>query len=133
MKNYLFDAFPILCWLQQEPGFNAVENLLNQADNGEITLSMNLINLGEVYYRICRIASAKKAEEIITKLKLLPIGFISVSDNMIMEAAKIKGKYPVSYADAFAIVTAIQNKTIIVTADPEYKAVAKLVKILWLK
>jgi ribonuclease VapC len=52
---------------------------------------------------------------------------------MIMEAAKIKGKYPVSYADAFAIVTAIQNKTIIVTADPEYKAVAKLVKIYWLK
>jgi predicted nucleic acid-binding protein len=133
MQNYLFDAFPILCWLQLEPGCDTVENMLNQADNGGITLSMNMINLGEDYYRICRIASAKKADEIITKLKLLPIGFISVSDNMIMEAAKIKGKYPVSYADAFAIATAIQNKAIIVTADPEYKAVSKLVKIYWLK
>ena len=52
---------------------------------------------------------------------------------MIMEAAKIKGQYPVSYADAFAITTAIQNKATVVTADPEYKAVSKLVKILWLK
>jgi predicted nucleic acid-binding protein len=52
---------------------------------------------------------------------------------MVIEAAKIKGKYPVSYADAFAIATAIQNKATVVTADPEYKVVAKLVKILWLK
>jgi predicted nucleic acid-binding protein len=133
MKSYLFDAFPILCWLQQESGCDMVENLLNQADNGDITVSMNMINLGEVYYRTCRISSLKKAEDIITKLKLLPIGYISVSDHMIMEAAKIKGKYPVSYADAFAIATAIQNRATVVTADPEYEAVSKLVKILWLK
>ncbi|UCF91061.1 MAG: type II toxin-antitoxin system VapC family toxin [Desulfobacterales bacterium] len=133
MENYLFDAFPILCWLQQEPGGDTVENLLNQADSGEITLGMNMMNLGEVYYRICRIASAKKAEEIFGKLKLLPIAFISVSDDLVIEAAKIKGRYPVSYADAFAIATAIQNKATVVTADPEYEAVAKLVKIYWLK
>ena len=92
-----------------------------------------MINLGEVYYRICRLASAKKAEEIIGKLKLLPIAFISVSDHLVIEAAKIKGRYAVSYADAFAIATAIQNKATVVTADPEYKVVSKLVKILWLK
>ena len=110
-----------------------VENLLNQADNGDITVSMNIINLGEVYYRTCRISSIKKAEDIIKKLKLLPIGYISVSDHKIMEAAKIKGKYPVSYADVFSIATAIQNRATVVTADPEYEAVSKLVKILWLK
>ena len=21
MKNYLFDVFPLLCWLQEEPGY----------------------------------------------------------------------------------------------------------------
>ena len=67
-----------------------------------------------------------------TKLKLLPIEYISVSDLMIMEAAKIKGQYPVSYVDAFAITSAIQNRATVVTADPEYEAVSKLVKILWL-
>lgn len=110
-----------------------VEELLNQAENGEVVLYMNIINLGEVFYRICRIASAKKAENIVSKIRLLPIRLVSVSDVTVMEAAKIKGKYPVSYADAFAIVTGVQTGSTIVTADPEYKSVSKLVKILWLK
>ena len=48
----------------------------------------------------------KKAENIIQKIRLLPITFISASDSLVMEAAKIKGKYPISYADAFAAETA---------------------------
>jgi len=87
-----------------------VEDLLKEADRKEIVLLMNLMNLGEVFYRICRIASEKKAEDIISKIRFLPITFISVSDSMVMEAAKIKGKYPVSYADAFAIHAAIEKK-----------------------
>lgn len=122
MKNYLFDAFPMLCWLQQEPGHGMVEDLLKKADKKEIGLFMNMMNLGEVFYRICRIASTKKAEDIISKIRFLPITFISVSDPMVMEAARIKRKYSVSYADAFAIHTAIERKATVVTADPEYKA-----------
>lgn len=133
MKSYLFDAFPILCWLQEEPGHKQVENLLLEAENGSISLHMNLINLGEVFYRICKIASAKKAEEIVSKIKLLPISFISILDEMVMEAARVKGKYPVSYTDAFTIASAIRLKSAIVTADPEYRAVSKLVEIVWIK
>ncbi len=50
-----------------------------------------------------------------------------------LEAAKIKGQYPVSYADAFAIATAIRLEAVVVTADPEYHSVSKLLEILWLK
>ena len=133
MKSYLFDAFPILCWLQEEPGHRMVDDFLTQAQEREIGLLMNMINLGEVYYRICRIASVNKADDIITKLRLLPIVFVSVSDAMVMEAAKIKGRYPISYADAFAATTAIQREASVITADPEFKALSKRVKILWLK
>jgi len=57
MKNYLFDAFPMLCWLRDEPGHGMIEDLLKEADRKEIVLLMNLMNLGEVFYRICRSSS----------------------------------------------------------------------------
>ena len=50
-------------------------------------------------------------------------------------SAKIKGSYPVSYAGAFVVVTAIEKTGIIVTGDQELKRVEmdKIVEILWIK
>lgn len=133
MKNYLFDAFPLLCWLQEEPGYELVDNLLNEAETGESSISMHIINLGEVFYRLCRVSSMKRGEEILEKIRLLPIRILSISDEEVMAAAKIKAKYPISYADAFAVAKALQSGAIVVTGDPEYKKVSKIVEILWVK
>jgi ribonuclease VapC len=133
MKNYLFDAFPLLCWLQEEPGHELVEDLLTQAEEDKIILSLHIINLGEIFYRVYRLARLRKAGDIIKKLRLLPIKIVSVSDGAVMEAAEIKGKYPISYADAFAVATALQTGATLVTGDPQYKVVSKMIKILWVK
>ena len=133
MKSYLLDAFPILCWLQQEPGHAMVDDLLKQAEEGKLSLSMHIMNLGEVFYRIYRVAGASKAEEVVSKLRMLPVSILSVSDLGVMEAARIKGKYRVSFADAFAVAAALEHKAIVVTGDPEYRAVSRLVKILWVR
>jgi len=132
-KNYLFDAFPLLCWLQQEPGYEKVDDLLAEAEEGKVSIAIHMMNLGEVFYRVCRVSGMKKAEEILKSIRLLPIRIFSVSDEDVMEAAKIKAKYPISYADAFAVSKALQSEATVVTADPEYKAVSKIIEILWLK
>ena len=133
MRNYLLDAFPLLCWLQEERGYQTVDELLDEAEKGNSALSIHIVNLGEVYYRICRVAGTKQAEETLAKIRLLPIRVLSVSDEDVMGAAKIKGKYPISYADAFVVAKALQTGATVVTGDPEYKVVSKLVKILWIK
>ncbi len=133
MKNYLFDAFPLLCWLQEEPGYELVDNLLTEAETGKSSISMHIINLGEVFYRLCRVSSMKRGEEILEKIRLLPIRILSISDEEVMAAAKIKAKYPISYADAFAVAKALQSGAMVVTGDPEYKKVSKIVEILWVK
>lgn len=84
----------------------------------KILLSLHIINLGEIFYRVYRLAGLKKAEDIIEKIRLLPIKIVSVSDGAVMEAAEIKGKYPISYADAFAVATALQTGATLVTGDP---------------
>ena len=133
MKNYLFDAFPLLCWLQEEPGYELVDNLLTEAETGKSSISMPIINLGEVFYRLCRVSSMKRGEEILEKIRLLPIRILSISDEEVMAAAKLKAKYPISYADAFAVAKALQSGAVVVTGDPEYKKVSKIVEILWVK
>jgi len=133
MKNYLFDAFPLLCWLQEEPGYELVDNLLTEAETGKSSISMPIINLGEVFYRLCRVSSMKRGEEILEKIRLLPIRILSISDEEVMAAAKIKAQYPISYADSFAVAKALQSGAMVVTGDPEYKKVSKIVEILWVK
>ena len=133
MKNYLFDAFPLLCWLQEEPGYELVDNLLTEAETGKSSISMHIINLGEVFYRTCRVSSMKRGEDILEKIRLLPIRILSISDEEVMAAAKIKAQYPISYADAFAVAKALQSGAMVVTGDPEYKKVSKIVEILWVK
>jgi len=133
MKNYLFDAFPLLCWLQEEPGYELVDNLLTEAETGRSSIFMPIINLGEVFYRLCRVSSMKRGEEILKKIRLLPIRILSISDEEVMAAAKIKAQYPISYADAFAVAKALQIGAMVVTGDPEYKKVSKIVEILWVK
>ena len=132
MEKYLLDAFPVLGWLQEEPGHEITDGLLAQAEEKQISLWMNMINLGEVFYRICRVSNLKKAEETIAQIRLLPISVLSASDTLVMEAARIKGKYPISYADAFASATALQLGATLVTGDPEYRSLSKLLKILWI-
>jgi predicted nucleic acid-binding protein len=133
MRNYLFDAFPLLCWLQEEAGYELIDELLDEAETGKSSISMHIINLGEVFYRLCRVSGMKRGEEILDKIRMLPIQILSISDEEVMEAAKIKAKYPISCADAFAIARALQSGVTVVTGDPEYKKVSKIIEILWVK
>ena len=133
MRNYLFDAFPLLCWLQEEPGYELIDDLLTEAEAGKSSISMHIINLGEVFYRLCRVSGMKQGEEILDKIRMLPIQILSISDEEVMGAAKIKAKYPISYADAFAVAKALQSGATVVTGDPEYKKVSKIIGILWVK
>ncbi len=133
MRNYLFDAFPLLCWLQEERGYETIDELLNEGEDGRALISIHIINLGEVYYRIGRVTGIKQAEEMLAKIRLLPIRVLSISDEDVMGAAKIKARYPISYADAFAVAKALQSGLTVVTGDPEYKVVSRLIKILWVK
>ncbi len=75
----------------------------------------------------------KRGEEILDKIRMLPIKILSISDPEVIEAARIKAKYPISYADAFAVAKALQSDDTVVTGDPEYKKVSKIIEILWVK
>jgi ribonuclease VapC len=129
-KKSLIDSFALLAYLKQESNYQKVENLLSSK---ETQLLMNDINIGETFYILARERDSVQAEYFVNAiLPNLPIAKIGNTLTEVIEAAKIKAQYPISYADCFAVATAIREKAVIITGDPDFKHVETIVTIDWL-
>jgi ribonuclease VapC len=96
-------------------------------------LLMNDINIGETYYIIARERGLEASDYFLQNiLGTLPIKVVSNSYQEVIEAAKIKAQYPISYADAFIVATALREQVPVLTGDPEFKKVEHLIEINWL-
>jgi len=93
---------------------------------------MNEINVGEVFYILAKTRSLVQAEDFLHRLAMLPITLVSNAFADVLAAARVQAQFPLSYADAFAISTAMRSQATVVTGDPEFHAVVHLVEILWL-
>jgi predicted nucleic acid-binding protein len=131
-KQRLLDSFALMAFLGKESGFETVRALLREAEaSGEPAL-MNEINVGEVYYLTAKERSLGKADEFLHLLETLPIRVLGNTFPQVLEAARLKAQLPVSYADAFALSTAIREEATLVTGDPEFRAIGSLVEIQWI-
>lgn len=122
----------MLAFLDQESGFEKVRSLLREAERSNQPLLMNEINIGEVYYITAKDRSFDLADDFLRRLDTLPIQTVGNSFAHVLEAAKVKANFPISYADAFAVATAMRMNAVIVTGDPEFRRVAHLVAVNWL-
>jgi predicted nucleic acid-binding protein len=131
-KPNLLDSFALLAFLNKEKGFGKVRELMHSAEASGTPLLMNEMNIGEVYYIAAKERSQEAAEEFLHRLEALPIQHVPNSFAHVLEAARIKARFPLSYADAFVVSTAMRLNAIVVTGDPEFHAVAHLIEILWI-
>lgn len=123
----------MLAYLEKEKGAEKVSSILKKCQqDGE--LLMNSINAGEVYYILARERSREKADMFIdTIAPALNIIFVDNNLQDVIEAARIKAAHPLSFADAFAVATAVKHGATLVTGDPEFHSVEKLVSIIWIR
>jgi ribonuclease VapC len=126
----VLDAFAVLAWALEEPGGPFVRELAQQASDGAARVAICLINLGEVYYRLHRERGRPFATEKLTEIHEAGIEVVPVTDDLVWAAAQIKAENRVSYADAFAIATALELGAPLVTNDPEI-AQSGLVRVEW--
>lgn len=62
----------------------------------------------------------------------LPIRIVTNDFQHIIEAAEIKAKYPLSFANCFTVATALREKATIMTGDTEFTKIEGLVEIEWI-
>lgn len=79
---------------------------------------MSWINAGEVFYTMYRREGPDKADAVIGSLRL-GLALDVATPERVMEAASIKARYPMSYADAFLCATALAHDATILTGDDE--------------
>lgn len=93
---------------------------------------MSEINIGEVCYTVLRARLTNNLDDFLSLFLSLPIRPVPVDFELVKEASKIKAQYPLSYADAFAVATGLRMDAAIITGDPEFKSVKKLINVEWL-
>ncbi len=123
----MLDASALLRYLDREPGFGRIAQLLKQATKGEATLLVSAVNWGEVVSVLYRVHGAA-GRMTGAKLRALPLNIVSVDADLAERAGVFKQDFKVSYADAFAGSLAVAEKATLVTADFDFKASSRVVK-----
>jgi len=128
----VLDSWALLCYLDQEPGFEKIIELFEKASESSRPLLMCVVNWGEVYYQIARRFGEPRAQEIEKLIQSFPITVVEATKDITREAARIKATKSMAYADCFAAALTKLKKAELVTGDKEFKQLGEEIKIQWL-
>jgi predicted nucleic acid-binding protein len=79
---------------------------------------MSWINLGEVFYVVHRATGPEQARAVVADLRHR-LSLDLPTETRVLEAAAIKARHRLAYADAFALATALAHGARLLTGDPE--------------
>jgi len=130
-KKIILDTYAILAVIEDEPGAQTVAYIISDE---QAELHRGAISLGEAYYILLRRQGKQPAEEIVGSI-LLDDSFVinEASWQRIKDAAAIKARGGLSYADAFVLGLAQEIQAAVVTGNPEIRAsVQPGLQIIWI-
>lgn len=117
----VLDSWAVMAWLKNElPAAEKVQSLFDAANRRERRLAMNVVNLGEVYYLAAKARDFSYADRVLQNLRAR-VTSVPAADDLVMYAATLKARYPISYADAFAAATAVRRNSPLVTGDLDFQ------------
>ncbi|RMD57790.1 type II toxin-antitoxin system VapC family toxin [Candidatus Parcubacteria bacterium] len=133
MATKVLDSWAVLAFLKGEPAAATVETLLHKAAARKARLLLCVVNWGEIYYSMWRAGGKEAAESAARDLAHLPLELADVGLQLVRLAASYKATNRMSYADCFAAALAKARNAELVTGDPEFKLLAREIKIQWLR
>ncbi|PYV39072.1 MAG: VapC toxin family PIN domain ribonuclease [Acidobacteria bacterium] len=131
-KAIVLDTWAMLAYLDAGPAAQDVRQMLRRARRKDVLVLFSLINYGECLYVVERAQGLQQAQLAIGIIDQLAVRVVSADRSLVFEAAHIKARYPISYADAFSVALAKRNRACVMTGDPEFKAVEPEVAVHWL-
>jgi len=132
MGAFIFDSHALLKLFQKEKGYEKVVQLLEEIQKTGAVKYLNAINLGEIIYTTKKDFGDQKKLEVLASIERLNFRILPILNELIFQAAEYKAEYSISYADCFALASAVEHKAVIVTGDPEFKKVEHLAEIHWI-
>ena len=132
MSAKILDANALMAFFLDEPGAGTVRDMLLEAQAGNGTLAMSVVNLGEIWYSIARAVSPETADQYIHRIHGMAIEIVDVDWQLTYQAAMYKRMGNIAYADCFAAAVARIRQAEVVTGDKEFKTLEAEIKFLWI-
>lgn len=132
MRNSVLDSYAVLAFLFQESGYEKVLELLERAAAADQVVLIAAPNWAEVRYQVERKVGLSRWEEARTKLLGLPIEIVAADRDLAERAGALKATRKMSLADCFCAALAKEKRADLYTGDPEFRAVEKEIKVVWI-
>lgn len=127
--RYLLDTSALLTFSGDEPGADAVGILLAKGRRGEVQLYLSFLSVMEAGYKAYQARGEDGLATLLASLQHLPMTRVDASDELIALAARMKGMYRMSLADAWVLATAKHLNAILVHKDPGFEQAAPEVQL----
>lgn len=132
MAGPVLDSFALLVFLFKEKGHQKLVDVFDAAADNDQTTLIAAPNWAEVRYIVQRKVGMERWSEVRSTILALPLEVVAVDQSLAEAAGALKATKKMSLADCFAAALAQQQRSPVYTGDPEFKAVEKEVKVIWL-
>ena len=133
MKTTVLDASAMLAMFFGQPGVETMRELFHKVSEADRPVFISAVNWAEVLYKMERKHGKSGLETARQFERTTPLEAVPVDRELAEAAALLKNSHKLGLADAFAAALAKSKKAELLTADQEFKAVEKEIKINWLK
>lgn len=121
---YVLDTSAIVSYLADEAGADTVADILEEASEGKVEVSVSFMTLVELEYYCLRKGGRGLADDVLRKIRYLPWE-ISYENQppLANQVATIKAENALSLADAWVTALALSKSATLVHKDPEFEAI----------
>jgi len=120
--SYLLDTSVLIAYLAEEKGGEELEKIKKES-------AIPFIALSELYYLTWQKQGKEKANETYVLVKGWQLPILYPDEHIVLLTGEYKVKYGFSIADSYIAAFAFHNRLTLVTKDPEYKKLAREMKI----
>lgn len=133
MTTYVLDASALIRFIDDEPGSDRMEVILEECGRGKAGICLSAVQWGEVVSNTRKRFSPEEQFKILNNLLPETARILAADQKCAENAARFKVDYRIGYADAFALDLARQSADhVLITADYGFKAVENLARIEFL-
>lgn len=118
---YILDTSALLTYMEDEDGAADVENLLIEAEKGEVEIYISFISLTEIFYISIQEKGETEALRRIGLIQSLAVQVVESYKNLNMIAGKLKAVNRISLADSYIAALCRDYQGILVHKDPEFE------------
>ena len=130
MKTFVFDTSAWFALIEDEPGSDMVQDILEKTRSAEDQILVSFMSFMEIFYITLQEREISEAKTRLQLIESLPIIRVESTPSINMAAAKLKAEYHISVADAWIAALAKERNATLVHKDPEFDQIKSELQVL---